>query len=346
MTKIYDGNFRIFIKWLEHMQRALHDQRVPYKSGYGGPIDIIGQAIGALHGLHREPPSPNVPASPHFQVNSQWIDFAAAELYRFNSMGDEYICSTVEAVIKCNGIKKAIDQYDEPLFYRGEHNFGWELISRLGRKMRVDWTLNDPCNVTEQEKKLLTEFQSRCSSDPETRDLVFGTSDPLPMNHPGWWSLMQHYDASSGTRMIDITSSLYCALFFACANWDGSVDSSVDGKLYMFPKQPGRGETDSPVRHKGILIGPDDQKQNTVDAYFTVEGNVDFPRFKVSPARNDRALSQDGFFVWQPYFDQPLKTFQIFPFRVHRDYKQSILQELSAMGYTQDRILAENRFGI
>lgn len=114
----------------------------------------------------------------------------------------------------------------------------------------------------------------------------------------------------------------------------------------MFPKPPGRGETKTPDRHRGQLIGPEDQKKCTADDYFTIEGNLDIPRFRMSPARNDRALSQDGYFVWQPHFDRPLRTFQIFPFRIHRDYKQVILGELSSMGYTRDRILASDRFGI
>jgi hypothetical protein len=305
------------------------------------------KAISALHNLKREPPSKNVPVSTHFQVNQQWIDVSLEEFFNFNSMGDEYICSTVEAVIKCGGIKKLFDRYEDPLFYRGEHNFGWDLISRLGRKIHVDWTANDLRKVTADEIRLLTEFQARCASDAKTKAIVFGSSgELLPKDHPGWWSLMQHYDDSYGTRMIDVTSSLYCALFFACADLDSSVDLSVDGKLYMFPKPPGRGETETPDRHRGQLIGPEDQKQCTADDYFTIEGSLEIPRFRVSPARNDRALSQDGFFVWQPYFDKPLYTFQIFPFRIHRDYKRVILGELSAMGYTRDRILASDRFGI
>ena len=157
---------------------------------------------------------------------------------------------------------------------------------------------------------------------------------------------MQHYDETYGTRMIDVTSSLYCALFFACVNWDGTIDEGVDGKLYMFPYQPGRGETDSPERHRGELIGAEDARNRKVDEYFKVEKHLEMPRFRVSPARNDRALSQDGYFVWQPYFDKPLYTLQLFPFRIHRDFKTSIVKELASMGYTQDRILSNNRYGI
>lgn len=347
MTKVYEGNFRIFLKLFDRMQRALSEQGLPYKPGDGGAIDKTMRAISAFHDLKREPPSTNIPVSPHSQVNQQWIDAALEELYKFNAMGDEYVCSTVEAVIKCNGIKKLFDSYSTPLYFRGEHNFGWDLKSRVGRKLKIDWSVTDPYNVTPEEKRLLAEFQERCKIDEVTRTTVFGhTEELLPLNHSGWWSLMQHYDEDFGTRMIDVTTSLYCALFFASANWDGTVDTSVDGKLYMFPHQPGRGETGSPDRHRGQLIGPEDERQHTVDDYFKVENNLDFPRFRVSPARNDRALSQDGYFVWQPYFDKSLYTFQIFPFRIHRDFKHSILKELASMGYTRDRVLANNRFGI
>jgi hypothetical protein len=131
MTRVYEGNFRILIKWIERMYRALHEQGSAYKPGDGGSIDKIMKAISALHDLKREPPSKNVPVSPHFQVNHQWIDAALDELFNFNAMGDEYICSTGEAVLKCNGIKKLFDQYSTPFFFRGEHIFGWELKSRL-----------------------------------------------------------------------------------------------------------------------------------------------------------------------------------------------------------------------
>jgi hypothetical protein len=348
MTTVYEGSFHIFMEWLTRLQRALYEQQPSHKRGDGGPIDQIGRAISALDRLKRKPPSTNVPASSHFQVDRQWIDAALDGLFNFNAMGDEYICSTVEAVIKCSGIKKLVDGFSTPLFFRGEHKFGWELVSRVGRKLKIDENNTDFRNVTPEEMKLLVGFQERCESDRTTRETVFGDAgELLPMDHSGWWSLMQHYDETYGTRMIDITASLYCALFFSSADLDGSIDESVDGKLYMFPFQPGRGETDSPERNRrGRLTGSEDERQRTVDDYFRVEGSLEYPHFRVSPARNDRALSQDGYFVWQPHFERPLTTFQIFPFRIHRDFKHSILSELAAMGYTRDRILAKNRFGI
>jgi len=347
VTKVYEGNRRILIKWIERMQLTLHEQGSTYTHGDGGAIDKLMQAISALHDIRVEPHSSNLPVSAQFQVAQPWIDSSLEGIFNFNAMGDEYICSTAEAVLKCNGIKKLVDGYETPLFFRGEHVFGWELKSRIGRKLDVDWSIEDPHNVTSKEKKFLTEFQDRCKQDCVLRATVFGDGgDLLDPEHPGWWSLMQHYDETHGTRMIDITTSLYCALFFASANWDGAVDESVDGKLYMFPDQPGRGVTDNPERRRGELIGSEDGRNHKADDYFRVEQHLKIPRFRVSPARNDRALSQDGYFVWQPYFDQPLYTFQLFPFRIHRDFKKSIVKELAAMGYTKDRILSNQRYGI
>lgn len=347
MTKFYDGNRRILIKWIERAYQELHKQGSSYTPGDGGSIGRLMNAIGALHDLKIDPPSINVPASLQFQVGQQWIDNALEEIFQFNAMGDEYICSITEAVLKCNGIKKLFDGYATPLFFRGEHVFGWELKSRLGRNLAVDWNIEDPHNVISEESRLLSSFQDRCKQDRTLRTIIFGDEGVLlDPNHPGWWSLMQHYDETHGTRMIDITASLYCALFFASANWDGTVDDSVDGKLYMFPYQPGRGETDTPERYKDELIGDEDERNVKANEYFKVEKHLDMPRFRVSPARNDRALSQDGYFVWQPYFDKALQTFQLFAFRIHRNFKKSIVKELAAMGYTRDRILSNNRYGI
>jgi hypothetical protein len=236
MTKIYEGNRRVLIKWIERMQHVLKKQGALYSIGNGGSIDKLMQAINALHDIKIDPSSSNVPVSPQFQVGQQWLDSALDEIFNFNAMGAEYICSTVEAVLKCNGIKKLYDKYETPMYFRGEHVFGWELKSRIGRILSVDWSTEDPLNVTAEEMRLLAEFQDRCKSDSTLRDSVIGeASEFLDSSHSGWWSLMQHYDEISGTRMIDVTTSLYCALYFASANWDGTIDESVDGKLYMFP---------------------------------------------------------------------------------------------------------------
>src|SRR4030067_648001 len=57
--------------------------------------------------------------------------------------------------------------------------------------------------------------------------------------------------------------------------------------------------------------------------------------------RNDRALAQDGYFVWQPIFTSPLKTYQIFPFRVFRGAKREIDAVHTSIYYTPDKMLVE-----
>lgn len=340
MKELYRSNTKLQIKYLQDIQQILLKQGHKYTSGDGGSIDILSKAITIIHKLPQIEPSENIPRSEHFQVNDKWIDLARDEISTYNARGDEYICSTSEALIKCNGIKRMFDGFEIPYYFRGEQNFGWDLISKLGRTEKIDWTKLDPKKVTQVELDFMNDFQNRVSKDFKLKKMIFGDSKILPKNDTGWWSLMQHYDKDHGTRMIDVTTSIFSALYFACADWDGSVDSSIDGKLYMFPRPPGRGETKKPERHNGNLIGLDDESKFKLDDYFNIEAHIEIPRLRKSPTRNDRALAQDGLFVWQSKFDIPLSTFQIFPFRVHRDFKESILKELFSMGYTKERILS------
>lgn len=345
MTKLFKGNIRILVKHLERVKSILFERDLTQRPGNGSALDKIDKAIGALYQIQLEPTSENIPVSSHYQIQPNFIDASLDELFRFNAMGDEYICSTMEAVVKCHGVKKIYDQYSTECYFRGEHQFGWELKSRLGRKLQIDWSENDASKVTVAEIDFLRKFQDRCANDQVLNRKVFGRHGLfLPLEHPGWWSLMQHYDELNGTRMIDITSSLYCALFFACVDWDGAVNESLDGKLYMFPYQPGTDKYDTLHNENRRHSRSQHQALATIETYFDVDSDSDWPCFRESPVRNDRALSQDGYFVWQARFDNPLKTVQVFPFRVHRAFKNSILKELSAMGYTRDRILANTRF--
>lgn len=345
MAEKYESNIKLLTKWLENIAGYLSEKGHTYKIDDGGSIDKLYKAKGVISQFVKISPSENIPISDHFQINSQWISLIEKEFYNFNNMGDEYICSISEATTKVLALKRTIDyDFKDPMFFRGEHNFGWELISRLGRGKPFDWEQEDVKKTTKFEIALLRKFIIKVKNDDTLKEHIFGDSPILSDDNPGWWSIMQHYDEENGTRLIDITSSLYSALYFACVDWDGTIDSSIDGKLYMFPYPPGRGETYTPDKRKEQIIGPDDQIEITLENYFHIQSSVDIPRIRISPIINHRVLSQDGYFVWQPYFDQPLNTFQTFPFRVHRDFKAKIVKELSAFGYTKDRILAENRF--
>ncbi len=362
-----EETINILTKWLRSAEIELSNV-----NAHGW--EDIGKAISAIHRLPRIEKSQNVPESEHFQVSEQWTDLVLDELFEFNKMGAEYICSITEATIKVNGLKKLLaGTSNYPMFFRGEHFFGWDLISRLGRQHPLAWSNVDSKEVTPLELKFLKEFQLRVKSDKDLETKIFGNSSTVESGNVvwryikklinkifgnshvladddvGWWSIMQHYDKDRGTRMIDITSSLYSALYFACADFiDGKVDDKNDGKLYMFPHPPGRTETSTPDMFKEQVIGSEDQIETTMETYFNVKSSFDVPRFRISPVMNNRALSQDGYFIWQRHFDKPFNFDklggQIFPFRVHRDYKKSIIKELEAIGYTRNRILADNRF--
>jgi len=343
MSNFSEESTNILIQWLRKVEIEIFEQN---KAGYEERGRDVGKAIGAIYDLDKKKSSENVPASKDFQVDRQWTDTILNELFSFNEMGAEYICSITEATIKTNGLKKLLTHTDSsPMFFRGEHIFGWELISRLGRRYSLSKDDVDNNKVTQLELELLREFQSTVKSDKKLRIKIFANSPIISDSDVGWWSIMQHYDKEYGTRMIDISSSLYSALYFACANWDGTVDEANDGKLYMFPYPPGRTETNTPDMFKDQVVGSEDKIETTVETYFNVKSSFDIPRFRISPVMNNRALSQDGYFVWQRDYDKPLKLMgNHFPFRVHRDYKKSIIKELEAIGYTRDRILAENRF--
>ncbi len=344
MSSFSEESANILIQWLRKVELEVVEQNMP---GYEERRLDIGKAIGAIYHLQKKESSENIPHSTHHQIDRQWTDTILNEVFEFNSMGAEYICSITEATIKVHGLKKLLAHTSSsPMFFRGEHIFGWDLVSRLGRQHPIAWSNVDSKMATSLELQLLNQFQSKVKSSEELKEKIFGEIPIIADNDVGWWSIMQHYDENSGTRMIDVTSSLYSALYFACADWDGSIDETKDGKLYMFPHPPGRTERYNPDMFKEQIIGSEDQIETTVETYFNVRSSFDIPRMRISPIMNNRALSQDGYFIWQRYFDKPLNFVggNIFPFRIHREYKRSIIQELEFVGYTRDRILADNRF--
>jgi hypothetical protein len=89
----------------------------------------------------------------------------------------------------------------------------------------------------------------------------------------------------------------------------------------------------------------EDQRQDGWRDYFTIEDGHNVPRFRISQMPNDRVVSQDGYFIWQPDFTKPVAPRgQNYSFRIHREAKKDILAELAAAGYTRKRILGDYRW--
>ena len=313
------------------------------KSRAADLLNDLGKGISALNQISNECQSPieRVPPGDAGNYVENWLDLALSELEEFNKYGSQYITSCSEALLKVHGVMNiwhANPATRTPIYFRGEHHYGHDLIPRLGRKSFVN-TEESPWGVTQIELQLLSDFQARVNVEPALSTDIFGSRDVIPNNHPAWWAIMQHYDQTYGTRMLDVTSSIFCALYFACVGWNGELDDSKDGRLYLFPQPSVRGECENPDVIRGKLNDINDRKMNSAESYFTIECAPDTARLREVPHRNEREIAQDGFFVWQPKFWQPLNIGQIFDIRVARDSKIKILRELYSIGYTANRIV-------
>jgi hypothetical protein len=309
--------------------------------------DEIGKAYSFLRRMALEPVPERVSLrddeSTVAEIPPGWSIIIENEIFDLNRFGTSVITSCAEALVKCHGLKRGFDNFRTPMFFRGEHRFGWPLLPKFARQREVK--AHDVKKITDEEIQSMENFQRRVSSCPDLKREIFGERDLMPPSNAAWWSIKQHYDETDGTRMLDLTTSLFCALYFGCADWDGSVDETVDGRLYFFPQQPGRDDNPNPNRRKGILVDGEDQRQNDWKDYFTIEDGDDLPRFRISQTPNDRVVSQDGYFIWQPDFAKPVVPFgQNFSFRIHREAKKDMLAELAAAGYTRKRILGDYRW--
>lgn len=286
-------------------------------------------------------PSPATATTFEGRVDDGWIPLILNEFCHFNGQGTDAIQSCSEALLKTHGLANTwhLDpRMRSRIYYRGEIDYGWSLVSRLGRK-GCKHNSASPFYATAEEVDALASFQQRVSNDQALRSLIFGREAILDIEDPSWWELAQHYDIENGTRLLDLTTSIFSALYFACCDWNGDIDTSRDGALYFFPKKPGRAESDNPDTIRGINVGLTDLAMNTASTYFNIENHVDTPRFRKARGRNDRLIAQDGYFFWQPKFDLPMELDQHFKFRVFREAKPGILRELYSIGYTARRIV-------
>lgn len=123
--------------------------------------------------------------------------------------------------------------------YRGEHQASLDrpLVPRRGREYRAKGSrLPDYRVVSSEESADLVAFQKEWKvgkvAAPEADLVAFAD---LTRGDSQWWALMQHYGpaAGKGTRLLDVTGSLFAGLMFACVSWDGRVDHDIDGVLYI-----------------------------------------------------------------------------------------------------------------
>jgi len=108
-------------------------------------------------------------------------------------------------------------------WYRGLSRDQYKLWSTAHRVINQ---INDECNgnmtsqqmmdfLKQEEKKIFTSFRSQASP----------FLDQLQRSDWGLVFAMQHYGLPS--RLLDWTESFACALYFACADWDGETSAAI-----------------------------------------------------------------------------------------------------------------------
>ena len=337
----------LLLRWLDRFRDMEFTRHREAGKSHESYQDEIGKAYSFLRRMALEPvpekASLTDDESPVPEIPSGWLDIIQHQIFDLNRFGTNVITSCAEALVKCHGLKRGFDNFNTPMFFRGEHRFGWRLLPKFARTRDVK--PNDVKKITDEEIQSMEDFQNRVLSCPDLKKEIFGERNLLPPSDSAWWSIKQHYDETDGTRMLDLTTSLFCALYFGCADWDGAVDETVDGRLYFFSQQPGRDDNPNPTRINGVLVNGEDQRQDGWRDYFTIEDGHNVPRFRISQTPNDRVVSQDGYFIWQPDFTKPVAPRgQNYSFRIHREAKKDILAELAAAGYTRKRILGDYRW--
>ena len=123
-TKPTAASREILMHWLNRFDILAHEHLQTSNRSTAETHEAIGKAISALWSTPLAPLPDHVPPSEDgkrdFHVGDSWLPVVEEELFRFNQYGTGYIASCAEALMKCHGIKRALDQFGNTMFFRGE----------------------------------------------------------------------------------------------------------------------------------------------------------------------------------------------------------------------------------
>ena len=356
--QVTPGNLKTLDEILSHVANDFCSGTPPDKLGH--PKDRIAKDLwSGVSGLrsaisfynngkaYNEPPPP-FPGREYSHAG--WDGLIRNELHAFNCRGSAYITRISECLIKTMGLVSALQGENKPpqlSLYRGQCNAEWLVSSSIGRKAPEGFK-NTISEVSDFELQALAKWQSRIEKDPELLEEMFGQQAiPWSADDGRWWALKQHYDddkETGGSRLIDMTASPLCGLYFACIDWDGCVDESVDGALWVLYNPPGRRFVDEDYKSElgGFDSTFDDVAGKTTRDYFNLDQHPEVLRTVLSHHENQRSLAQDGYFVFNGRFNEPLQNWYSpapFCFIVPKEFKKRIARELYRVGYTPRKIV-------
>ena len=276
----------------------------------------------------------------NMEYNESWTNIVFEKIVsNFGQYGNQTVSSIEEAVCYSYTLAELFSSHQ--LFYRGEHHYGYALKSRAERNM--DQSIDNNIGLTAREIEELYRFQREAKRSKFIKKEIKGKGFFLPnKNDPVWLPIMQHYDEEFGTRLLDISSSIYTGLYFSCIDWNGEVDTTQDGILYLFL----RGGTGLTARGFYYDRKPDDFDPSFDDIApkdirksFNNWEHPEYFRIYKSSSTSPREIAQDGWFLIRGDLNKPSQFGQGFKFRIPASAKLRIAKQLWLTGYTPERMV-------
>jgi hypothetical protein len=338
------GSIEFFRRYLDtlvsKMSSNLPDQNKESIRNHLRKIQSIHSDLVALEilGMASEIPEKRIlseDSSTHMPIAQGWDRLIAEDTVDlFGRYGIDAISCLGEAIIYTNALATVFGA--NKVFYRGEQQYGWSLISRAERNM--DFTQSYDTGLSDREAEEIKRFQDMVKSDKEIAEEIFHGDVPGD-NSPRWLPIMQHYDTEFGTRLLDLTSSVFTGLYFACVSWDGCINEDMDGLLYVFFDKSSQWRGEYIFSNNGRLTEFDDViPENLFDSF----QNWKYPeyfRLYRSQSSSPREMAQDGVFLVRGILGGERNHGQNFKFRIPAEQKKRIAKELWFAGYTPARIV-------
>lgn len=228
------------------------------------------------------------------------------------------------------GESKEYDTPCLPTLYRTDHSFTDRVAYfESGSLSKGEFEAIESCKMDYIEGHLLDELFNRFM-EGHNGEINLRTNDLLY-----WASLAQHYNEGQiyPTRLLDVTSDILVAAYFACV-------SHYDSDGYVFFGN---------FAHSDLLIGGD---VKTKDSFFDILEikDTDYPRDSWKPSDetlflaalpypNRRMTAQRGALVWarkpsEGYFNQ-MKQVTV---KIPSEHKEEMLKHLSWLGYSHETL--------